>query len=153
MYGAVLLQFNKLQYYGVSSGVSEWIENWLTDRRQRVVVDGESSEDIMVESGVPQGTVLGPILSLLYVNDTGEGIDSNIRLFVDECSLYRSINSNEDTGALQFDLQKPVDWATTWQMHFNIKTCSIMHNTRKRTVHQFQCTINGDGGLRTITHA
>lgn len=141
----------KLQYYGVSDGVTNWISNWLTDRKQNVVVDGESSEEVTVESGVPQGTVLGPLLFLLYVNDIGEGITSNIRLFADDCILYRCINDSNDVEALQSDLHRLVDWSATWQMHFNINKCSVMHITKKRTIHRSQYTINGDS-LGTVHH-
>ena len=72
---------------GVSCEIHNWISNCLTGRKQKVVVDGELSEEVIVESGVPQGTVLGPLLFLLYVNDIGKDITSNIRLFADDCIL------------------------------------------------------------------
>ncbi|MFZ2538831.1 MAG: reverse transcriptase domain-containing protein, partial [Oscillospiraceae bacterium] len=82
-------------------------------------------------SGVPQGTVLGPLLFLLYVNDITEGIGSEIRLFADDCVLYRTIRSERDANVLQDDLNHLCDWGDLWQMCFNVKKCNIMHMTRK----------------------
>ena len=68
-----------------------WIKTWLTNRTQRVVVDGEASATVHVDSGVPQGTILGPIMFLLFINDIGDTIDSSIKLFADDCLLFRTI--------------------------------------------------------------
>jgi hypothetical protein len=65
--------------------------------KQRVVLDGEASSEVHVDSGVPQGTVLGPLMFLLYVNDIGEGVNSEVKLFADDCLLYRTIESESDT--------------------------------------------------------
>jgi hypothetical protein len=83
----------KLRYYGVRGNTERWIASWLTNRRQQVVVDGEASEPVLVTSGVPQGTVLGPLMFLIYINDIGENLDerTRIKLFADDCLLYRSI--------------------------------------------------------------
>ena len=114
---------NKLYYYGIHESVIHWIRNWLKDRRQRVVVDGVASKEVVVESGVPQGTVLGPLLFLLYINDMGDGVRSNIRLFADDCILYRRTMAPTDAEALQSDLDTLADWAHRWQMHFNVSKC------------------------------
>ena len=80
---------NKLKFYGIQGTIYDWLSIWLMQRTQRVVLDGFSSNYVKVESGVPQGTVLGPIMFLLYVNDTNVGISSSLRLFADGCVLYR----------------------------------------------------------------
>ena len=82
---------NKLDNYGITNYVKSWITTWLTSRTQRVVVDGEQSSDARVRSGVPQGTVIGPLMFLLYINDIGDKISNNtkIRLFADDSLLYR----------------------------------------------------------------
>ena len=86
----------KLKYYGLDEKTRTWINSFLTDRKQQVVVDNATSDVASVTSGVPQGTVLGPTLFLIYINDIAENITSNIRLFADDCVLYRTINSTAD---------------------------------------------------------
>ena len=66
----------------------EWIRQWLTTRKQRVVLDGEASSEVHVDSVVPQGTVLGPLMFLLYANDISEGVNSEVKLFADDCLLF-----------------------------------------------------------------
>jgi len=90
------------------------------------VLDSISSGPVQVLSGVPQGTVLGPLMFLLYINDITQGINSPLRLFADDCLLYRVINSMEDTVRLQEDLNKLSEWADTWQLRFNITKCTVI---------------------------
>ena len=85
-------------------------------RTQRVVLDGFSSNYVKVESGVPQGTVLGPIMFLLYINDINVGVSSSLRLFADNCVLYRIIESDQDQKCLQPDLNMIFAWSQSWQM-------------------------------------
>ena len=93
----------KLQHYKIDHLVWSWIESWLTQHTQSVVVDDTSSQPVPVLSGVPQGTVLGPLIFLLYINDIVAGISSSLRLFGDDCLLYRTIKSIEDSIILQRD--------------------------------------------------
>ena len=80
------------------------------------MIDGESSCSASVTSGVPQGTVLGTLMFLIYVNDIAESASSTLRLFADDCLLYRVIKSEVDTSQLQCDLDHLSQWAQTWQM-------------------------------------
>ena len=82
-----LLQ-HKLDHYGIRGKTGEWIKTFLSDRSQSVVIEGESSDKIPVESGVPQGSVLDPSLFLFYINDMPEGITSKVRLFADDTIAY-----------------------------------------------------------------
>ena len=86
----------KLKSHGIRISIINWIEQLLTDRRQRVVVDGEVSNWKTVLSGVPQGSVLGPILFLIYINDLEEGVISKILKFADDTKLFRKIKGNGD---------------------------------------------------------
>ena len=100
---------------------------------QQVVVDNATSDIARVTSGVPQGTVLGPTLFLLYINDIADNISSIIRLFADDCVLYRPINSEIDHLELQNDLKKLENWSKIWQMDFNVKKCAVMQFTTQGT--------------------
>ena len=86
----------KLKAHGIGDSITDWIEQWLTDRRQRVVVDGEVSNWKSVLSGVPQGSVLGPILFLIYINDLDDSITSNVLKFADDTKLFRKVNTDGD---------------------------------------------------------
>ena len=107
---------NKLKFYGVREPLLQWISSWLTERYQRVMVDGESSSAIPVKSGVPhvQGMVLGPLMFLVYINDINENITSSVRLFADDCVIYKSITTLEDAKQLQEDLCKICEWTNKW---------------------------------------
>ena len=105
---------NKLKFYGVRGPLLRWISSWLTERYQRVMVDGESSSATPVKSGVPQGTVLGPLMFLVYINDINENITSSVRLFADDCVTYKSITTLEDAKQLQEDLCKIYEWTNKW---------------------------------------
>ena len=106
---------------------------WFTHRSQCVVLDSEFSSPVPVLSGVPQGTVLGPLMFLLYINDITQGMDSPLHLFADDCLLYRVINSVEDSNRLQGDLDRLSEWANIWQLKFNVSKCTVIHCTRSQT--------------------
>ena len=124
----------KLQQYGIQGTIHQWLTSFLKNRYMRVVVDGEFSERAKVESGVPQGTVLGPLLFLCHINDLPECVRSKVRLFADDCLLYREIKSQKDHVALQNDLKELEQWASNWGMRFNAKKCFIM-SIRNKSSH------------------
>lgn len=107
------------------------VDNFLTKRKMKVVVDGECSKEVSVDSGVPQGTVLGPLLFLCHINDLPDSVTSTVRLFADDCLLYRTIENYEDQRKLQKDLENLEEWAKTWGMKFNAKKCYIMSINKK----------------------
>ena len=102
---------HKLEFYGISGSTLNWIRSWITSRTQTVVVNGESSSEVHVASGVPQGTVLGLLMFLLYSNEIGDGLTSRIKLFADDCLLFKEIKTKEDADSLQLDLDKVVQWS------------------------------------------
>ena len=94
----------KLKSHGMGESVVNWVRDWLSGRKQRVVVEGEESSWRPVISGVPQGSVLGPILFLIYINDLENEIGSNILKFADDTKMFRRVESQEDRHQLQSDL-------------------------------------------------
>ncbi len=134
----------KLRHYGIDGTTNKWIQGFLENREQSVVVEGVSSEPVPVLSGVPQGTCLGPILFLCYVNDITENIQSQMRLFADDALLYRPIHSPTDQQILQRDLITLQNWATKWDMKFNPKKCYIMsmkHSGEKQVYMYSLCNV------------
>ena len=117
----------KLKSHGMGNSVINWIERWLTDRRQRVVVDGEFSSWKSVLSGVPQGSVLGPILFLVYIHDLEDGVTGSILQFADDTKLFRKTKEIGDKQNLQDDIDKLVRWSEKWQMLFNFRKCKCLH--------------------------
>ena len=104
---------HKLENYGITGMIGNWVSSFLKNRTQQVLVDGEASDICPVKSGVPQGTVLGPLLFLLHINDLPHAVSSTTRLFADDCLLYRSIKSQSDQLELQADLRALETWAET----------------------------------------
>jgi hypothetical protein len=123
---------HKLDHYGVRGKTNRWIQNFLAERKQVVVVEGEKSDSINVESGVPQGSVLRPSLFLLYINDMPEGIRSRVRLFVDDTMGYLTITSDTDADYLQEDLDKLAEWEGKWKITFHPDKCNVLTIACKR---------------------
>ena len=123
----------KLKSHGMGNSIINWIEQWLTDRRQRVVVDGEVSSWKSVLSGVPQGSVLGPILFLVYINDLEDGVTGSILKFADDTKLFRKTKEIGDKQHLQDDIDKLVRCSEKWQMLFNFRKCKCLHTGHGNT--------------------
>ena len=122
----------KIKSYGITGKTNEWIQSFLNERKQKVVIDGESSETINVRSGVPQGSVLGPCLFLAYINDLPDKVSSNSRLFADDTAVDRKITSTEDQMTLQRDLDSLAQWENQWDMAFHPDKCEVLQVTSKR---------------------
>ena len=117
----------KVKSHGMGNSIINWIEQWLTCRRQRVVVDGEVSSWKSVLSGVPQGSVLGPILCLVYINDLEEGVTGTILKFLDDITLFSKTKEIGDNQNVQDDIDKLVKWSEKWQMLFKFVKCKCIH--------------------------
>jgi hypothetical protein len=122
----------KLHHLGIQGLTLNWIKAFLDNRTQSVIVDGEMSDSAVVTSGVPQGSVLGPILFLCYINDLPDQVSSSCRLFADDSIVYRKIDKPEDSVTLQQDLDALVAWEAKWGMSFHPDKCTILSATRKR---------------------
>ena len=112
---------------GIVGEVADWIEDWLTNRKQRVVINGSSSSWRNVTSGVPQGSVLGPLLFIIYINDLDLGILSKISKFADDTKLGIDAADDEAISNLKDDLKRIEEWSDRWQMPFNVDKCKVMH--------------------------
>ena len=111
---------HKLEVAGVTEEALEWFRNYLSNRRQRVVLPGASSDWAYIRAGVPQGSILGPLLFLVYINDIVENIGSHIRLFADDTSLFIIVDDPITSAArLNSDLDKITRWAALWLVTFN----------------------------------
>ncbi|XP_071941051.1 uncharacterized protein [Antedon mediterranea] len=129
---------NKLKAYGIGGNLVQWIEAFLTNRSQVVVVNGVRSNSKRVTSGIPQGSVLGPLLFNLYINDLPDQIDSEITIFADDTKIFRKINNLDDAKKLQEDIDKLFKWSIKWQLPFNLDKCSVMHFGRKNNKFQYK---------------
>ena len=109
-----------------------WINSFLTNRTQQVVLEGIASGIVDVTSGVPQGSVLGPILFLIFMNDLSQSLSSKVRLFADDAILYFEVASADDCQMLQSDLYKLTEWEEKWLMSFNQSKCEVLTVTRKK---------------------
>ena len=117
---------HKLKSYGISGQIFGLISSFLSNRRLRVVLDGKSSQGYPVNAGVPQGSILGPTLFLLYINDLPDDVICDIAIYADDTTLYSKCDwsSNqwqqpELTSELEFDLRDTVDWGKKWLVDFN----------------------------------
>ena len=113
------LMFN-LSKYGITGNINKWLQSFLVHRKQQVIVEGESSKPCSVDSGVPQGSVLGPLLFLRHINDLPQRLTSWVRLFVVDCLLCRPMHSQRDQLLLQQDLAALETWTEDWCMRFNV---------------------------------
>ena len=103
-----------------------WLSSFLNNRRQSVRINGSTSSWTSVTSWVPQGSILGPLMFLLFVNHIPQITLSNIMLFADATKLWRLIKSIDDVNILQEDLKKIIEWCQKWKLHLNVKKCKHM---------------------------
>ena len=115
----------KLEAYNLSSEVINWIREYLTDRSQCVKVNSKASEWLPIKSGIPQGSVLGPLLFLIHINDLPDNINSDVYMYADDTKIYREIKTIEDQRILQKDLDTLTKWSEIWLLEFHHETIGI----------------------------
>ena len=129
---------SKLRSYQIEGKILTWIENFLTERRQRVVVGGKKSSWSSVSSGIPQGSVLGPILFVCFINDLPAEIQSQCAIFADDTKIFQRISTNEDNTVLQRDLDTLTAWSARWQLKFNEGKCKTLHIGKHNTEYKYK---------------
>ena len=134
---------NKLKGYGIGGKVLSWISDFLTDRSQYVSVNGSCSSKIPVFSGVPQGSVLGPILFIYYINDLPSVTDCNLKIFADDTKAYSPINSIDDRNKLQICINNLNNWTEKWLLKFNSSKCKVLHIGENNPQHDYYITVDG----------
>ena len=123
----------KLHHYGIRDKPLQWISSFLNGRTQQVLVEGSVSDKLEVLSGVPQGSVLGPLLFLIYINDLPSVCHSSqVNLFADDTLLYRHIRNEGDSVKLQEDLTALEEWEARWQMSFHPEKCTVLRMTTNK---------------------
>jgi hypothetical protein len=133
----------KLHHYGVRGNTLSWIKSFLANRDQQVILDGAKSNSAPVSSGVPQGTLLGPMLFLLYISDLLSNVNATGRRFADDCLVYRTINTTDDAVSLQNNLDTLQQWEKDWLMPLNPDKCEVIRITNKEKIIDAKYTIHG----------
>ena len=134
----------KLRRMGISGSLLSWFSSYLDQRKQRVAIEGCLSDILFVKVGVPQGSILGPLLFLMYINDIVEDIGSYIKLFADDTSLYMIVEDPNSTADLMdADLRKIHSWAKQWLVKFNANKTEELIISRKNQTSYSSTTVNG----------
>lgn len=136
----------KMRSYGIDGRLLSWIASYLSNRQQKVVVNGQLSEPVRVVSGVPQGSVLGPLLFLIFINDLPEEVTApnECRLFADDTKLFGPVESAKDCQRIQSDIDAFTEWATKWQMSFHPAKCKVLRIGGNHP--DFEYTMQGTNG-------
>ncbi len=122
----------KMKSYGISERITNWVRDFLSNRKQRVTVNGHTSSCHNVTSGIPQGSVLGPILFVLYINDMPSCVEAAAYLFADDTKIYKEIRGHNDRACMQKDLDSLQQWSDKWLLKFHPNKCKAMSVSNKR---------------------
>ena len=115
----------KLKAYGITGNVLNWISSFLSERKQRVRVNSTCSNTVPVQSGVPQGSILGPLLFIVFINDLPDCVESICKIFADDTEIYDSSANHQQ---IQLDLLALLKWSELWQLFFNVTKCSVLYH-------------------------
>ena len=122
---------------GIRGKLLKWIENFLSDRKQRVIVGNQKSSWQNVTSGIPQGSVLGPILFIIFINDMPDQVESIMKLFADDAKVFKALESSDDIDILQEDVNKLLSWSHKWQLPLSIPKCKVIHYGKNNPRHVY----------------
>ena len=140
----------KLEAYGVNEVLVKWVRGFLSNRKQRVVIGDNYSEWVEVTSSVPQGSVLGPLLFTIFINDLPENVKNRCKLYADDCKLIGIVKNEDDLEQVQIDINKLQQWAKTWQMSFNYDKCKVMHFGKKNKESVYTMNMGQNAPLHII---
>ena len=146
----------KVSACGIKGKLHNWIKDFLSNRTQYVVINGETSLVGKVTSGIPQGSVLGPILFVIYINDLPRGVKSQVKMFADDTKLYSRVdiidNDGRNLGAsdLQNDLDKLTNWSDKWQLKFHPDKCCVLKLGQDRGTEYYMNTRDKDGSTTRV---
>ena len=132
----------KVRAHGIRGKVIDWIEDFLKHRKQRVSVNSAQSSWKEVLSGIPQGSVLGPILFILYINDLPNQLKNRALMYADDTKIYAKVNTRNDRDMMQQDLMTALEWAETWQLRFNQEKCKVLHYGRNNQLYDYYMSNN-----------
>ena len=142
----------KLETYGFDNSIINWVRDFLTNRKQRVVIGDNSSDWKLVTSGVPQGSVLAPLLFVIFINDMPKVVNHIIKLFADDSKLIGIIKNQDDVNLLQMDLDNLVKWANDWRMMFHPDKCKAMSFDRSKKGNSFDTTLSMETSIQGTRH-
>ena len=129
---------SKMKSYNINSNIIEWTKQYLSNRTQYVELNGIKSESRNVVSGIPQGSVLGPLLFLIYINDLPDNVKSTIYMNADDTKVYREIDSDTDVQTLQEDLRIMSEWSNKWLLKFHPQKCTSIAIGNENMVHSYE---------------
>ena len=116
----------KIKSYGIKGNVLNWITDFLAERKQRVCVNGKLSEWKNVTSGVTQGSVLGPLLFVIYINDLEDSVNCGVKLYADDTKIFAVVNSDLESENFQKQIDSLTRWSETWKLHFHPDKCHVL---------------------------
>lgn len=142
----------KVKAHGIGGNVKNWIEDFLKDRRQQVVTNGTHSLVAEVTSGIPQGSVLGPLLFVIYINDLPQVVKSAVKMFADDTKLYGKSNTSQGIEELQEDLDQLQQWSERWLLRFHPQKCAVMKLGNKKSEASYSMPVKeADGSTVRLT--
>lgn len=131
------LLMKKINVMGLDNRLIKWIESFIKDRHQKVKIGDSQSPEIDVTSGVAQGSVLGPLLFLIFINDMPNAVKSRVRLFADDCIIYRKIINEVDSEKLQKDLNALINWLRLNRLDINSSKCRAISFNKNKTEYPY----------------
>lgn len=132
----------KMKSYGIGGNLLNWLTDFLDNRKQQVVIKDTFSDIKDVTSGIPQGSVLGPLLFIIYINDLPEAVNSEVQIFADDTKIFKAIETVADSLTMQEDLNNILEWSSKWQLPFNISKCKIIHFGKNNPEYEYTMTDN-----------